>query len=384
VNIAVNGLLLKKENSGVGQTIYGLLNRIAYDIKDDHKHRYTFIVGKEFSLGHKHPRFRVIETGIDPDKRLRRILWENFFMHFVLKANGIDLYHSPGYVLPLFFSVPSIVTIHDIIALRFPQYCRKSNVMYYKIFLPYAVGKAERVITISKTVKEELVRYLRVPEEKISVIYPGIDNSFRPVTNSETLSEVRTRYNVPEKFILFVGNLEPKKNLKRLLDAFCKMKALREINHKLVITGKKGWKYKDIFKTVQNSGLTDDVIFTGYCRLDDLPALYSMADLFTFPSLYEGFGIPPLEAMACGTPVLASDRGALPETTGGCALLINPEDIDDIVRGMITLLFNGNMRKSCVHKGRKWAGCFTWERATKETLKVYEEVLYGKKYLEYH
>lgn len=381
MNIAINGLLLKKENSGVEQTIYGLLRQFASGTGYDHQCRFTFILGKGsyFTQMIGNSRTRLIETVIDPERRLYRILWENFFMPFVLKSRGIDLYHSPGYVLPLFSFVPSVVTVYDIIALRFPQWCKKSNVIYYKRFLPYAVRRAKRVIAISGTIKEELIRYLRVPGEKVSVIYPGIDSSFRPIEDTEILSRVRSRYNLPKRFILFVGNLEPKKNLKGLLGAFCKVKTCRDVEHKLVITGKKGWKYTDVFKAVEDNGLTDDVIFTGYCRQEDLPALYSMANLFVFPSLYEGFGIPPLEAMACSTPVLASDRGALPETTGGSALLVNPENIDDMARGMISLLFDEDMRRSYVLKGKKWAEQFTWERTAKETLKVYEEVISSKK-----
>ena len=339
----------------------------------DHKYKFFFILGKglHFSQFIKNSQISLIEAGIDPKKRLHRIAWENLFLPMVLKSKGIDLYHSPGYVLPLFPSVPSLVTVHDLIALRFPQWCKKSNVIYYQKFLPYAVKKATRIIAGSKTIKEELVRYLKVPKEKISVIYPGIDSSFKPVEGAKILSRVRRRYGLPERFILFVGNLEPKKNLRGLIDAFGKVKGCRKIEHKLVITGKKGWKYRNIFKAVEENSLMGEVIFTGYCRQEDLPALYSMADLFVFPSLYEGFGLPPLEAMACGTPVLTSDRGALPETTGGCTLMVNPEKIDDIAEGIMTLLFDQDMRKSLIEKGRRWVEQFTWERAARETLKEY-------------
>jgi len=378
MNVAVNGLLLRSENSGVEQTILGLLRQLARLSRTGDQLRLTLILGKNHlsapAIGTSPP-IEIIEAGIDPQKRLLRIAWENMILPLKMKRRGVDLYHSPGYVLPLLSFVPSVVTVHDTIALQFPGWCKPSNAIYYRWFLPQAVKRAVRIIAVSETVKADLVSRFEISKEKISVVYPGIDAAFKPVGDKQTLAAVRSRYGLPERFVLFVGNIEPKKNVTRLLEAFSRVKAGARPDLGLVITGRKGWKYRDVFEAAMKPALREAVLFTGYCPREDLPSLYSMADLFAFPSLYEGFGIPPLEAMACRTPVLASDRGALPETTGGCALLVDPESVEAIAEGMVRLLSDDELRTDFVERGVKWAGRFTWERAAAETIRVYEQAL---------
>ena len=232
------------------------------------------------------------------------------------------------------------------------------------------IKKSDKIITVSETTKNDIIKRFKVPEDKISIIHLGLSTVFRRTINTDIL----LKYGITKKYILFVGNIEPKKNLVRLLKAYYEVVCTKNITHQLVIAGKKAWKYKEVFRTVHSLKLQNKVIFTGYFPEKDLPALYSMADLFVFPSIYEGFGIPPLEAMACEIPVLASNTGALPEITGGNCLMVDPYNVNDIANGIHHLLTNENLRREYIVKGKKWVKQFTWERAARMTMKIYEEV----------
>jgi len=243
--------------------------------------------------------------------------------------------------------------------------------LYFKLLLRRSIKKSEKLISVSETVKKDILFRFNIPDDKIVVIPLGVSDIFSKTINSK----VTFKYSISNKYILFVGNIEPKKNLIRLLKAYHKLINEGKISHQLVIAGQKGWKYKEIFKTVQSLNLQDKVVFTGYIPENNLPALYSMAELFVFPSIYEGFGIPPLEAMVCETPVLASNTGALPETSGGSCLMVNPYNTDEIANGIHKLLTDVTLRSYYIKKGKKWAEQFTWERTAKDTLDVYKSII---------
>ena len=302
--------------------------------------------------------------------RFLRIFNENYYLPNCLNHNKYDLYHSPNYVLPFIINTPSVVTVHDLITLYFPKFCQRESVLYFKLFLHRSIKKADKIITVSETVKKDIISRFKISDDKVVVTPLGVSNIFKRTINTNVIS----KYSISNKYILFVGNIEPKKNLVRLIKAFYKLVNTNNFSHKLVIAGKKGWKYQEVFSTVLKLKLQDKVIFTGYVPEIDLPVLYSMADLFVFPSIYEGFGIPPLESMACETPVLISYTGALPETTGGNGLMINPYNIDDITDGMHKLLTDDFLRRNCIENGKNWVKRFTWERVARKTLEVYEEI----------
>lgn len=307
--------------------------------------------------------------------KIQRIIYENFFLKNYLNSNKFDLFHSPNYVLPLFLNTPSVLTIHDLITLDFPELCQTESALYFKLWLPLSIKKAVKIIAVSNKVKSDIIRHFNVNEEKIEVVYHGVNPIFKKVENESIIDKVKNKYSLPDKFILFVGNIEPKKNLERLIKAFELVKRTTDITHKLVIVGKKGWKYNTVYDTISSLKLTNEIIFTDYVSETDLAVLYSLSDLFVFPSLYEGFGIPPLEAMACETPVLVSDKGALPEITGGVCLQTNSYDINDMASKIIRLLTDNELRLKTILEGKEWVKNFTLEKTAKETLNVYEKAL---------
>ena len=203
------------------------------------------------------------------------------------------------------------------------------------------------------------------------MVYNGKNERFKPL-NQKEVAEVKQKYNLDFPFILFVGVLQPRKNIPTLIKAYYKLKK-EGIKDKLVITGGKGWQYKEIFETVERLNLQKEVIFTGHIPDDDLPKLYNAADLFAFPSLYEGFGIPPLEAMACGIPVITSNTGSLPEVVGDAGIMVDPYDIDGLAKAMYEVLNNEGLKEEMVKKGLERAKMFSWKKCAKEVLDVYEE-----------
>ncbi len=359
MKVLINGLQINDQNTGVQYYTKNLYEAI----RNNNKNLETDLL--------QLPMFSSYNLLLP---RLKRIFFENILLSSYFKINNCTLYHSTNYVLPYLFNFPSILTIHDLITLDYPELCQNSSVIYFKLLLSRSLRNAKKIIAVSHTVKDDILKHFNLPEDKIEVVWHGINSIFVKTLNNEILK----RYKLPDKYILFVGNIEPKKNLERLIRAFYLLKHKHLIPHKLVIVGKKGWKFKDVFMAIKKLELSNEIIFTNYVPEKDLPAIYSMSDLFVFPSLYEGFGIPPLEAMACEIPVLVSNRGALPETTGGNCLLVDPYDIFDIAHGMNCLLSNEKQRNQLIEKGKKWIGQFTWENTAYNTIKVYNEIALHK------
>jgi glycosyltransferase involved in cell wall biosynthesis len=374
MKILVNGLLLTNDFSGVQYSIESLLSAISKDaakeldieilVPGNYKGRLAS--GKNVVV--KKMKFATAN-------RFRRISYENFSLPKYFLQNKFDLYHSPSYVLPGFSDIPGVVTIHDLLALDFPQYCQWESTVYFSLFLPASIYRARKIIAVSNTVKDDIMRRFDIDPEKITVIYHGVEGFFKRVTSVDLLGEVIRKYQLPEKFLLFVGNLEPKKNLVRLIRAFSDLKKNAGIEHKLVIAGKKGWKYLDIYKNIRDSEMEQEVLFTGYVHRDDLPALYSLAELFVFPSLYEGFGLPVLEAMSCGTPVLISNQGALPEIARGIHPQVDPFDEKDIAAKLYLLLTSAELRQNNIQYGSERVKKFSWEESAKRTIDVYRAAL---------
>ncbi len=372
IKVLINGLQLSDENSGVQYYTNNLLKEIRkledLQIKALVSKSYFPNIGVSDKL-----QFQYVD--INSKNRLKRIYYENLKLHQFLRQEKFNLYHATNYLLPYFSKFKSVLTIHDLIAINHPQFCQNESVIYFSLLQSRSIKQATKIIAVSNTVKNEIIKKYNVPPEKIVTIYHGVNENFKKENDSFRLNEVKVKYNLPDKFILFVGNIEPKKNLKQLIEAYNLLRKKSEIIHKLVIVGKKGWKYNDVFKKVNELKLDKQVFFNGYIPEDDLPVIYSLADLFVFPSLYEGFGIPPLEAMACEIPVLVSNRGALPEITGGKCIQINPLDIEDIAEGMYNLITDNNLRKKSIEDSKNWVKTFTWEKAAKETVQVYEKIV---------
>jgi glycosyltransferase involved in cell wall biosynthesis len=374
MNILINALLLNNRFSGVQYSTENLLHSIGELDPDGHTITALLPADYQGQLAERGS-FHVAKEQVNAVNRPARILYEHFRLPGYFRKNNFDLYHATGYILPWFANIPSVLTVHDLIALDYPQYCKTANALYFGLSLPRSIKKADKIIAVSYTVKQDIIRRFDIPEEKIAVVYHGVDPSFRKITSPVTLNRVRTKYDIPDRYILFVGNLEPKKNLHRLIDAFLLLKTKKTIPHKLLIVGQDGWKSKDIFRKIKTSGFASDIVFTGYVAREDLPAIYSMSSLFAFPSLYEGFGLPVLEAMACAVPVLISDKGALPEIAGNIFPQVDPTSVPNIAEGILRCLGDEALRAKNIRYGLERVKAFTWENTAWQTLDVYNSLL---------
>jgi glycosyltransferase involved in cell wall biosynthesis len=243
-------------------------------------------------------------------------------------------------------------------------------------WVPNSVRRADHVIAVSEATRQDLIELYQTPPEKITTLHHGVTAQFKPVEESNYLSTVRDKYGLDERpFILSVGTIQPRKNYKRLVQAFAQI----DKSFSLVIIGSKGWYYDEIFAEVAKHGLEKRVCFPGFVADADLPALYSAASLFVYPSLYEGFGLPVLEAMACGTPVIASNQSSLPEVVGEAGLLVDPYDVAALATAMSQVLSDTNLQKQLAKAGQEQAKKFTWEGMATKLLELYQQILGGKK-----
>jgi len=271
--------------------------------------------------------------------------------------------------------IRTVVTIHDIVAYQKPETVPLKYALYMKFLIKLVANRADRVITPSICTKNDLVERLNVPESKIDVIYEAVGPRFTPPDTGSALDEIKTRFGIRDRYMLFAGNLEPRKNLIRLMEAFDLAGKKLNGQYQLVISGKKGWLYKDILRTYERLNRNNDIILTNYVNDEDLIKLYQAAEMFVFPTLYEGFGLPPLEAMACGTPVITSKNSSLPEITGDAAVLVNPFDIEEISEAMVKVATSDSYRNELGSMGIKQAGRFSWTNTALKTLESYRSVL---------
>lgn len=300
-----------------------------------------------------------------------RVPWEQFVAPLALRALGADLYHGVLNVMPLAGSVPAVVTIHDLSPFLFPQTFRRVNRAYTRWAIKVACRHARQLIAVSEFTKQEIVRWLHVPAERITVTHNGVDARFAP-PDPAALAAFRQRAGLPEQFLLFIGTLEPRKNLPTLLDAYARI--AKDTSVPLIIGGGKGWLYDQIFAKAEQLNLGDRIRFAGYIDDADLPLWYAAATVFTLPSLYEGFGIPLIEAMACGTPVIASTSSSLPEIVGDAGILVSPTDADALGAAMLQLLQSPELRADLRERGLLQARRFSWQTMAQRTVDVYRKV----------
>lgn len=290
------------------------------------------------------------------------------------RRHGLELVHDPTGAMPLMLTgARRVATIHDVIPYIYPATSSRLDWLIYRVWLPMAVRSLNAVITDSECSRCDILRYLSVQSEVVTVIPIAASPRYRPLSPAECAPAL-ARYGVTEPYILYVGSVEPRKNLVRLIEAFACLRDHASA-YRLVIVGARRWKTTPIFATVTRLGLEPHVSFTGYVDEADLPALYASAALFVFPSLYEGFGLPVLEAMACGTPVVTANTSSLPEVAGDAALLVNPLDVDAISAAMLRVLVDPALAADLRERGLARARQFSWERTARETLAVYERVL---------
>jgi glycosyltransferase involved in cell wall biosynthesis len=302
-------------------------------------------------------------------------LAEQFMVPARLLTQNVDLFHEPHYVLPLLVPCRAVVTIHDCIHLMFPQYLpNRFAYAYARANLWTAARRAERILTVSETSKADILRYCDVPADRIIVIYNAIDDHFATPPGDEAVQRVRERYQLDGPFALYVGNIKPHKNLERLIDAFDLVRRGGFERMELLIIGDQISKYPRLRRTVDKHKLHKHVRFLGFVPDDTLAALYRLATVFVFPSLYEGFGLPPLEAMASGTPVVTSNRSSLPEIVGDAAELVDPYSAVSIAEGIQRVLSDASLRQTMIARGLARAREFSWEASVRRIHEVYMDV----------
>ncbi len=308
-------------------------------------------------------------------------LWTHLRLAGEMLTRPPDLLFVPAHVLPLVHPRRSVVTIHDLGYHYYPQAHTSFQNLYLRWSTRHNARAATRILADSEATRQDLVRCYNTPADKIVVVYPGRDEALTPVSDPAILAAVRARYGIPGPYLLYVGTLHPRKNLCSLITAFASnvyspTPTLHSLfsNLSLVLAGQKGWMYDDIFAQVERLDLTDRVLLPGYVPDADLPALLSGALAFVFPSLYEGFGFPVLEAMACGTPVVCSNSSSLPEVVGDAALLVDPQDVADIAGALARIVADEDLRRELVGRGFRQMQRFSWRRCAEQVLAVLEEV----------
>jgi len=376
-HIALNAQLLSLASSyrsaGISWYIYHLLQSLPAVAEGA---RFTAFTGEK---SWRAPAgMDVARTRWPTQHPVARIVWEQTVQPLALARRGVDLLHALAYVSPAAWAGPTVITVLDLSFMLYPERFRPLNRLYLRVFTRLSARRARRVIAISENTRRDAVRLLGLDAAKVQTVYCGVSPAFQP-QGAQDVEAFRRRKGLPARFILFLGTLEPRKNIVGLLEAYAGLRgrwgARRGGAPPLVIAGAKGWYYEEVFKKAQQLALQSDVRFVGFAPAEELPLWYSAADLFVYPSLYEGFGLPVLEAMACGAPVITSNCSSLPEVVGPAGLMVDPTDSAALTEAMWRILTDEERRAALGEEGRRRAAQFSWERTALETVAVYRQVL---------
>lgn len=378
MQVAINGQLVSFEhsyrNAGISRYIYNLLEGLAAIPSDQ---EYTVFVSGEQAANAASSQFgasshmRIAAAPRGTSRPMRRIAWEQATLPSALSRLGADVFHAPANILPSGLRCASVVTVHDLAFLRYPEFFRPSRRLYQRWFTARSVRRASRIVAVSESTRQDLIELLHVPEERIDVIYPGIPADFRPIEDEQQINAFRERHHLPARYLLFLGTLEPRKNLTTLLEAYAALRAADPDAPALVIAGAKGWYYDTLFARVHTLKLEQAVTFAGYVTREEQPLWYAGAEVFIYPSWYEGFGIPVAEALACGTPTITSNVSSLPEAAGPVALQVAPGDAEGLARAMHRVLNDTATRRQMRVEGPRWAETFSIARMAERYVTAY-------------
>jgi glycosyltransferase involved in cell wall biosynthesis len=311
------------------------------------------------------------------NENMEKVVWEQVTGPAAARQAGVDIFHVPYFAPPLLPRTPTIVTIHDVIPLRLPSYRAGASVKAYTQLVSRAAHSAAMIITVSQHAKQDIMNALKLPAQRIRVTYEAAGEEYRPVTDPAVLATARTRYSLGKRYILYLGGLDQRKNVPQLVRAFAHLYArINDPKLQLLVAGnpdkQSGPLFPDPRPVAADLGMTGQIIYR-FIEEEDKPAIYSGASLFVFPSIYEGFGLTPLEAMSCGTPVVCSNLTSLPEVVGDAALCINPDSLEELVDAMYRVLTDSTLAADLRTRSLKRAAQFSWEKTATETLSVYEE-----------
>jgi len=377
--------LMDAQYSGVSEYTLNLIKEILKLDSFQHgpvqvKNSYRLFYNSFHDVSQRLPKFNYNNVELVgkkyPNKILNYLLFKYLTYPKIDRLLGVDLFFMPHInFIALSSRCTSILTIHDLSFLRYPEFfSRRKNFWHRMINVRKLAKSFDQIIAVSENTKNDIIELCNINPERVKVIYSGIGEQNKAVSqNDKKLSDVKRKYNLPDKFILYLSTLEPRKNVEGIIRAFDRLKTknkeLTEV--KLVIAGGRGWKLKNIFKAWQEAKYKDDIKFLGYVDASDKTYLYNLAILFVYPSFYEGFGFPPLEAMACGTPVITSFTSSLPEVVGKAAIMIDPYNIDDIAGAIEQVLTDRDLCNDLIKKGLERARQFSWQKSAKEYLEVF-------------
>lgn len=379
MKIGINTYFFKFPASGSGQYLRYLLQAIA---EVDQKNTYILLspqpisekIGTLLKLPH-------IVTPVPLLARrnasVENLIWEQFTSPSAARKAGVDLLHVPYFAPPFFPRTPSVITIHDIIPLRLPQYRTDPKMKAYLQLITRAAHKATLIMTVSQHAKQDMIDALKLPAERIRVIYEAAGDEYHPISDPQVLSKIHTRYGLRGRYILYLGGLDQRKNVPQLVRAFAQIyHQLGDPDLQLLIAGdpdkKHGLLFPDPRPIAADLGITGQIIYR-FIEEEDKPAIYCGASLFVFPSLYEGFGLTPLEAMSCGTPVICSNRTSLPEVVGDAAISFDPDNLREMVQAMHSVLTKNELQADLRARSLKRAAQFNWQKTAIETIDVYQE-----------
>ncbi len=383
MRIGVNALFLQRPATGMGQHLYHLLKGLA---EHDDENRYVLLsprfrrssVGRFPPLSDRFQNIEVVSALRRFGERFESLWWEQVGIVRTCLRERVELLHCPYFSAPLILPAKTVVTVHDLIPIAMPEYRVRARSRAYTSLVSFTVRRVDAIITVSEYSKRDIVRFLGIPEERIHVIGNAVDPSYRPITDTRLLSKVRERYGIGERYILYFGGFDVRKNVDRILQAYASLPESTRKAYQLVIAGRLHMLgsplYPDPRPRVRELGLDDQVVVTGQIREQDKAPLYSGATVYLFPSLYEGFGIPVLEAMACGAAVITSKITALPEVAGDAARLVDPYKVEDIATAIAELLEDASLRDELRERALARAREFSWSRVAQQTLEVYKQL----------
>ncbi len=364
MRIGIDARLVYYSQAGIGQYIIHLVNGLA---EVDKENEYVLLQSrKDDTTILEEPTFRRVSLWTPSHHRLER-----YSLNVELMRLGLDVLHSPDFIPPHRPSCRSVITVHDLAFLLYPHFLTKESARYYG-HIDQAVRWTDHIIAVSESTKRDTMQHLGVPEDKITVVYEAANPIFRPIDRAEAREQVRNRHGLEGPFILFVSTIEPRKNVPTLVRALWQLQECYKEDVRLVLAGGKGWLFEDAFAIIEELKMDSQVHLLGRVSSEDLLYLYNAAELLAHPAFYEGFGLPPLEAMACGLPVVVSQVASLPEVVGDAGLLIDPHDVDELTVGMWRILNDSELRQEMREKGFRQAERFSWQRAARETLAIYK------------
>ena len=378
MHIGINAQLLSYgqnyRNGGVSRYIRYLLTQLA---KQPGEHTYTVFVNGQDIIEQlaQHPQITYISAPWPESRPAARVAWEQLTLPTLIRQKHIDVLHSPVNVLPerLSRNCSTIVTLHDLAFLRFPTVLTRAKRIYHRTFTIRSLRRATLIITVSDSTRNDAHELVGIPLERMRTVYTCIDERFSNVFTEEKTQLFKEQHNLAEGFILYLGTLEPRKNIDTLIDAYARLRQTYGIQKKLVLAGGKGWLYDTIFEKVKQLGLETEVIFPGFVADSDQALWYQAASAFAYPSLYEGFGIPVAEALACGTPVVTSNVSSLPEAGANLALCVDPYDVQALTEALYKTLSDEVLRKKCQMLAPTIAQQFSAQAMVEKTIAAYEQ-----------